>query len=206
MASDLQFIANPQGKGVISVLDDLHTSKPTNVQSKNTHQWLADYFTSMLVLSAKFKFKPIIGKNYYLYIKNNQLNLSLVEPNEWKSDKSGAYFAECMLHQDMSWSIKPKRGWQKDITLFNTIQNYQISFLRKMNDEIPIVEQLPFFIQQFSYYQRLGANALARSLKQSLEIKIGKNESVMLSGKSILKDIKDNTMHDEKKLLNILHH
>ena len=95
----------------------------------------------------------------------------------------------------MSWSIKPKQGWQKDPTLFSTIQYYQVAFLKGVNDEIPIVEKLPFFIEQLLYYQRLGANALARSLKQSLEIKLGKKESLLLSGKSVLEEINDLNPH-----------
>ena len=195
MATKVQYLSNPQGKGNVCVLDDLHACKPSNVHSKSFHQWLADFFTSMLILSAKYSIKPIAGKDYYLYIKNNELKLSLIEPNAWKSFNPGIYFATCMLHQDMSWSIKPKQGWQKDPTLFSTIQNYQVAFLKGVNDEIPIVEKLPFFIEQLLYYQRLGANALARSLKQSLEIKLGKKESLLLSGKSVLEEINDLNPH-----------
>lgn len=191
MATKFQYLSNPQGKGNVCVLDDLHTCRPSNVQSKSIHQWLADYFTSMLILSAKFSFKPVTGKDYYLYFKNNELKLSLIEPNAWKSINPGIYFATCTLHQDMSWSIKPKQGWQKYPTLNNTVQNYQEAFLKDLYDEISLVEKLPFFIGQFLYYQRLGANALARSLKQSLEIKLGKKESLLLSGKSALEELND---------------
>ena len=37
-------------------------------------------------------------------------------------------------------------------------------------------------MRQLSYHQRVGANALARSLKQSLEMKFGKEKSLRLSG------------------------
>ena len=55
-----------------------------------------------------------------------------------------------------------------------------------MQDEKPLVEKLPFYIQSLSYYQRLGANALARSLQLSLELKLGKEKSMSYIGADLL--------------------
>ncbi len=193
MATELQKLGNPQGKGVVGVVDDLQAYMPLQVQAKSSHQWLADYFTSTVVLSAKYGFKPIMGKDYFLYFKNNEWKLSLIEPHAWTSHKSGIYFAKCILHKDMSWSLEPKEDWQKSALLANTICKLESAFVETINNQTPLIEQLPFFVKQLPYYQRLGANALARSLKQSLEFKLGKKESLQLSGKSIIADLADSS-------------
>ena len=73
---------NPQGKGLVGFLLDWNYSSPREVTAKPQAQVLADYFTSLLVLSAKFKFKPTFGKNYYLYWDETCLSLSLISPKE----------------------------------------------------------------------------------------------------------------------------
>jgi hypothetical protein len=189
MSAQIQKISNPQGKGIVGVVDDLRAVTPVNVQSKNSHQWLADYFTSTLVLGAQYGFKPVIGKSYYLYLKDREWRLSLIEPQAWQSQESGLFFSECVLNKDMSWGLVLSTDWQKHESLVSTVKKLEHEFMQCMNDDNPIVEKLPFYLRHLSYYQRLGANALARSLKQSLEIKMGKEECMLLAGNSLLKDI-----------------
>ncbi len=189
MVSQVLKVNNPQGKGIVGVVDDLRAITPINVQAKNSHQWLADYFTSTLVLGAKYGFKPVIEKTYYLYLKDQEWRLSLIEPQAWRSQDSGLFFSECILNKDMSWSLKLASNWQEHEALLNTVNKLEQEFFECINDEVPVVEKLPFFIQHLSYYQRLGANALARSLKQSLEIKMGENNCNLLTGNSLIADI-----------------
>ncbi len=189
MSGQIQKISNPQGKGVVGIIDDLRAVTPINVQAKNSHQWLADYFTSTLVLGAQYGFKPVIGKAYYLYLKNKEWRLSLVEPQAWKTQDPGLFFSECILNRDMSWSLMLATNWQKHKSLLNAVKKLEQEFFQCINDELPIVEKLPFYMQHLSYYQRLGANALARSLKQSLEIKMGEERCMFLSGNSLITDI-----------------
>ncbi len=193
MAAEIQKLGNPQGKGIVGVVDDLRAYTPLQVQAKSSYQWLADYFTSTLVLSAKYGFKPITGKDYFLYFKNNEWKLSLIEPHAWTLHKSGIYFAKCILHKDMSWSLETKEDWQKSSLLANAVRKLESAFVETINNQTSLIEQLPFFVKQLSYYQRLGANALARSLKQSLEFKLGKKESLQLAGKSIIADLADSS-------------
>ena len=189
MGIKLQKLANPQGKGITGVVEDLRACTPLQVQAKSSHQWLADYFTSTLVLSAKFGFNPVIAKSYYLYIKGKEWKLSLIEPQTWTSHNLGIYFAKCLLHKDMSWSLEPRQDWQKNKLLLHAVHELERQFLDSINNELPIIDHLPFFVNHLTYYQILGANALARSLKKSLALKLGKKESYQIVGSSMIAEL-----------------
>ncbi|NCF74637.1 MAG: hypothetical protein GWP67_14185, partial [Gammaproteobacteria bacterium] len=71
---------NPQGKGLNGLLLDWYQSTPRGVVAKPRRQLLAEFFTSMLVLSAAFKFRPVVGTANYLYWINDEWSLSLIAP------------------------------------------------------------------------------------------------------------------------------
>ena len=131
-----------------------------------------------------------IRDRYYLYFKNQDWKLSLIEPHAWRTHDPGIFFAQCELNRDMSWCVMPDQNWQKHETLAKAVTELEQVFICSLNDTTPVVENLPFFIQHLSYYQRIGANALARSLKQSLEIKFGKDKSLSLNGTSMMKELR----------------
>jgi hypothetical protein len=189
MTYQVQKFGNPQGKGVVGILEDLHACAPSHIQAKSSHQWLADYFTSTLVLGAKYSFRPVIDKDYYLYYKNQEWKLSLIEPQAWRSYNPGIFFSKCTLNKDMSWSLSLSSEWKIYPVVVKAVKDLEQAFIQCISDETPLVEKLPFFMGQLSHYQRLGSNALARSLKQSLELKIGKQESLKLVGNVLLKDL-----------------
>lgn len=191
MTSQILKVSNPQGKGVVGVVEDLRSYTPVRVKAKSSYQWLADYFTSTLVLGAKYGFKPVIGKPYYLYFKNQEWVLSLIEPQAWNTYDPGVYFSECVLNKDMNWSLVLSSDWQNYSDVVQAIKDLEQAFIQCVKDETPLVDKLPFYMQKLSYYQRLGANALARSLQQSLEIKLGKEESLFHSGNSLIAEIVD---------------
>jgi|GEM_PF-554757 len=177
---------NPQGKGIAGVVVDLHSFSPLQVQAKNSLQWLADYFTSTLVLGAKYGFKPVVDKSYYLYFKDNDWKLSLIEPSAWRTCNPGFFFAECVLNSDMSWSVVLEPGWQKNSILVKVVTELEHAFIQGISDSTCVIDKLPFFMQSLNYYQRVGANALARSLQASLELSVGKRQSQGLSGVRLL--------------------
>ncbi len=182
----IQKVANPQGKGVVGVVEDMRSYTPIAVQAKDSHQWLADYFTSTLVLSSKFGFKPVRFKDYYLYYKHHEWRLSLIEPQAWKNQHPGIFFAICNLNQDMSWSLELVDGWQEEVSLLDEIKKLETMFYDSLKQEGALVENLPFYVQDLPYYQRLGANALANSLRLSLELTLGKEKSLRCSGTELL--------------------
>jgi len=189
MASKDIIAANPQGKAAIALLDDLTAFKACNVKSKDVPEWLADYFTSLLVLSASFNFKPVLNKPYYLYLDNQQWKLSLIEPQAWNNCPY-LYFAQCSMHEDKSWSLQPVDNWENNESLVDLIRAMKKEFFDSLNSETPIVESLPYCAQQLPYYQRLAAFGLADSLKNSLQLKLGTKASQTLNGKSLLQQAK----------------
>jgi len=79
--------------------DDIDSWRRTNVIRANNYfeskfvelkqdyqKLIEEYRWTDLIYKAKYSFEPIIGKIYYLYLKNDndELFLSLIAPNEWK--------------------------------------------------------------------------------------------------------------------------
>ena len=53
---------------------------------------MKEYEWNTLVYNAEFRFKPVMGKVYFLYQKDDgKLFLSLIEPNEWDKIFIGAF-------------------------------------------------------------------------------------------------------------------
>ena len=86
---------NPEGKGANGFLRDWHQSQPRGVVAKSRRQLLAEFFTSMLVLSAKFKFRPVVGVSNYLYWINSEWSLSLIAPDEWSQERRAGFAGAC---------------------------------------------------------------------------------------------------------------
>ena len=178
--------ANPQGKGVVGVLVDLQAQRNANIEAKDYSQVLADYFTSSLIYIANYHFKPVIGVDYYLYLKEGTWLLSLIEPHAWKNRSYGDFFARCVLNEDRTWTMQTCDDWQQNITLKNAIEDLQHNFINALNSDEKFIDQLPFYQQQLNYYQRVGAYALACSLRWSLSEQYGEKQLNDLSAKKLL--------------------
>jgi len=160
---------NPQGKGQVGFLLDWDYSSPRGVRAKPAPQLLADYFTSLLVLSAAFKFKPVFGKDYYLYLDGSGWSLSLVSPDEWNSDaRRQAYVGKCVLHEDSTWSIAPSGNIGRQGAIDDGLAAFYDGFIDKLRAQRVLEDNLPYYEPGRPYYQRLFAAALSRSLKASL--------------------------------------
>ena len=177
---------NPQGKGVVGVLVDLQAQRHVDIKAKDYSQVLADYFTSSLVYIAKYNFKPVNGVNYYLYLKKGTWQLSLIEPHAWKNHAHGDFFARCVLNEDRTWSMETCTNWQHNPTLKKAIEDLQYDFVNSLNNDEKFLDQLPFYQQQLNYYQRVGAYALACSLRWSLFEQYGEEQLNSLSAKRLL--------------------
>ena len=70
-------------------------------------QVLAEFFTSMLVLSASFKYKPARATRNYLYFVDGKWTLSLIAPDEWSAEHRAGFAGVCQLQPDMTWTIEP---------------------------------------------------------------------------------------------------
>ncbi len=163
-------IPNPQGKGLTPVLDAWRGMQPARVRAKSPQQVLADYFTTLLVLSAEFRFKPAPGINYFLYLRDSGWILSLISPSEWAGRLPGPCLGRCELQTDMTWSLSPEPGIGENSELREALGAFRSGFVELLDNESTLEASLPHYVAHLPYYRRLLAAGLANSLSQSLSL------------------------------------
>jgi len=58
---------------------------------KDYEQLSSEIYWNNLIYSIEIRFKPVIGKTYYLYLEDDKYFLSLISPNEWKRNFIGEF-------------------------------------------------------------------------------------------------------------------
>ena len=165
----MQSKPNPQGKGLVPVLESLAQSQSrVAVVSKHIEQISSELFTSLFVLHSHFQFKPVVGKSYWLYRRAEQFKLSLISPREWGAAGFGLFVGECVLQQDITWSLTLDPIAANDQNLMGIIENKRREFEQRLHRVNSIDEALPFYLEGLPFYQRVFASALASSLKNSM--------------------------------------
>lgn len=161
---------NPEGKGISGLLQDWEQSEPKGVVAKSHRQVLAELFTSMLVLSADFKYRPAVNATNYLYWVDRQWLLSLIAPDEWSDSMHAAYVGECVLQRDMTWSISPSEllGYENPVS--DAVSRFFDAFSETLDSDLTLDEILPFHVGSLAYYQRIYANALSRSIRSAMTL------------------------------------
>lgn len=175
-ALDRKQDGNPEGKGENGFLLDWYRSTPRGVVAKPRRQILAEFFTSMLVLSARFKYKPAVGVANYLYWVNGEWSLSLIAPAEWSDERRAGYAGTCVLHPDMTWTIDPSGLLAGDNGVSDAVGRFYEAFAEALDTDLTLEEILPFCAGGLAYYQRLYAAALSRSVRAA--VTLGGQESV----------------------------
>ena len=155
---------NPEGKGLNGFLADWYQSEPRGIVAKPRRQLLAEFFTSMLVLSATFKFRPTVGTANYLYWINGEWSLSLIAPKEWSHERRAGFAGMCQLQRDMTWTIAPSEMLADDNPVSDAIGRFYDAFAEMLDTDLALEEILPFYVGRLPYYQRLYASALSRSV------------------------------------------
>ena len=158
------------GHGTVGFLMDWYASAPRGVVAKPQRQVLADFFTSMLVLSAEFKYKPSIGTANYLYFVDGQWSLSLIAPAQWSDARRDGFAGTCTLQPDRTWTIAPSDNLAGDSAVADAVRRFYDGFRHALDTDGTLEDVLPFFAGRFSYYRRLNANALSRSLRATVTI------------------------------------
>jgi len=74
----IQIKPNPQGMGCVPILQDWAVLCPQLPELKSAGDVVRDYCLSALVLTAKFRFRPVPGKRYYLYSVEQEWNLTFL--------------------------------------------------------------------------------------------------------------------------------
>lgn len=159
---------NPEGKGLSGLLRDWQQSRPRGVVAKPRRQILAEFFTSMLVLSAKFKYRPVVGTPNYLYWMNGEWLLSLISPQEWSAERRAGFAGTCVLQLDRTWTIAPSQVLAKKGAVSDAIANFYTAFAEIMNTDLALEDILPVYVGSLPYYQRLNASALGASLRGTM--------------------------------------
>lgn len=160
---------NPQGKGLVPVMDSLAESRAIiSVPPKQIDQISSELFTSLFVLHSKFQFKPVVGKSYWLYRRDNTFYLSLIAPHEWGGSGFGQYVGECVLQKDITWTLELGSQAANDQGLLELIENRRKEFDQALNSADAVEDVLPVYLASLPFYQRVFASALANSLKLSM--------------------------------------
>ena len=162
---------NPQGKGQVGFLADWARHRPQSLVAKRPAQLLADYFTSLLVLSSTFGFKPVSDQNYYLYLEDDSWKLSLISPEEWDDDaKYRGFVGTCVLHEDATWSIEPSGNLGEAGPIAEALAAVYESFIDKLHGAGTLEDDLPRYEGRLPYYQRVFAAALGQSIRGSIDL------------------------------------
>ncbi|MDH5326189.1 MAG: DUF2452 domain-containing protein [Gammaproteobacteria bacterium] len=159
---------NPQGKGLVPLLDCLAQARAVTVPPKGLEQISHELFTSLFVLQSRFAFKPVPGKIYYLYQRANGFALSLIGPQEWGGGGFGLCVGQCMLQNDVTWTLELDPQARENETLMRYIETTRKQFEQALFEAQTLEAALPVHVKTLSFYQRLLAWALAGSLRSSM--------------------------------------
>jgi len=160
--------ANPQGKGLVPVLASLADSRAVvSVVPKDINQISSELFTSLFVLHSHFQFKPVFGKSYWLYQRQDEFQLSLISPDEWGSE-FGLFMGECVLQKDATWTLMLDSAVVNNKKLMSLIEHRRKEYELALTSVDSVEEVLPFYLKDLPFYQRVFASALASSLKGSM--------------------------------------
>ena len=161
---------NPQGKGVVVLMGALAEAKSLiQLPPKTAEQISVELFTSLFVLQSEFKFKPVVGRHYWLYFNQGLFKLSLVAPEEGGSYCFGLPVGKSILQDDITWSLELSDEAQADIDLMSLIQSKQKEFESRLKQADSIDKALPFYREKLPFYQRIFAAGLAQSLSKSAQ-------------------------------------
>ncbi len=161
---------NPQGKGQVPLLEHWGSARPGALAVKDARTLLNDYVVSLLVLSAEFRFKPVVGSPYHLYRCGNRWRLSLIAPSEWISNDPGVCVGTCYLRTDMTWKLIPADDLERHTALVNDLTDFVRNFLRVLDGQDTLEAGLPFYVPGLAFYQRLLATGLASSISKTASI------------------------------------
>ena len=162
-------LPNPQGKGLVPVLESLANSRAlVSVRAKHIDQISSELFTSLFVLHSHFQFKPVVGKSYWLYQRDDHFKLSLISPQEWGGAGFGLFVGKCVLQPDITWTLMLDDMAANDNQLMLLIENKRREFEQALSSVDAIDHILPFYLDGLPFYQRVFASALANSLKGSM--------------------------------------
>jgi hypothetical protein len=176
---------NPQGKGLVPVLQGLHNHWQQPVLlPKQIDQIEMELFTSLFVLQSEFKFAPVPGKSYWMYSfgttaagagsdttgAEEGYRLLLVAPHEWHTPYPGRCVGECVLQQDRTWTLTLAPELVQDAAFMRRVEALRGKLLGALEKAEKIEDILPGFEDTLGYYGRITAFILGKSLLTSMQL------------------------------------
>jgi len=110
--------------------------------------------------------------------------MSLIAPHEWGQHKHGEFLARCRLRTDMTWEMEMS-ALDENSSALAMARSFVKEFVDAIAQQRSICDNLPFYVSELPYYQRMLATALASSLQRSLP-KTGDNIKALLSERALL--------------------
>ena len=160
---------NPQGKGISPVLQDLARSRSTiPLPPKHIDQVSSELFTSLFVLNSEFNFRPVAGRSYWLYRLEEKFKLLLLGPDDWTAGHPGKFIAECVLREDVTWTLTLDESAARDENLLQFIEEQRKRLQADLEKAVSLEEAMPAYIPSLDFYRRLLAFGLGGSLRASL--------------------------------------
>ena len=159
-----------QDKGLVLVLQDLHTASPGQLRSKSSDEATRDYCWSALVLSSAFGFRVAPGHTYSLYLVDGQWQLSLITPEEWGARIPGAFVGRCQLRRDMTWGLL----FDESVAEGSPVHDALLQYLDAIREQLQASGSWEALLKNgerhLPYQQRVLTTGLASSLRQSLAL------------------------------------
>ncbi|MES1936433.1 DUF2452 domain-containing protein [Salinisphaera hydrothermalis] len=161
---------NPDGKGVSSVLATLDEARGglAVAAPKQIDQVTTELFTSLFVLESEFRFKPVVGKTYYLYRQPERFWLGLTPPAMLGETVAGRFIGHCVLQTDMTWTLELAEAVAADDEFMAWLAAKRAAFERRLGDAEKVDDILPVYESRLSFYRRASAFGVAHSLSRSM--------------------------------------
>lgn len=160
---------NPQGKGLTPVLEGLDQARPgVPLPPKPIDQVSHELFTSLFVLNSEFRFRPRVGKSYWLYRVDGRFKLLMLAPGQWSAGPPGQFIGECVLREDITWTLVLDEKASRDPGLLDWIQAERRRLEETLDSAQTLEEALPDYVAAMPFYNRLLAHGLSSSLRVSL--------------------------------------
>ena len=166
----VQPTGNPDGKGANGFLADWQQSAPRGVAVKPRRQIMSEFFTSMLVLSAELRYRPTVGVPNFLYWIDGNWMLSLINPAQWTPRHQAGFAGTCVLQADKTWTLNPSEQLMTKGPLADAVGRVYDAFRESLDSDMTLEDILPFHVSHMSYWQRLYANALSRSIRATVTL------------------------------------
>jgi hypothetical protein len=161
---------NPQGKGLSPVLEGLARSRAgVPLPPKQIDQISSELFTSLFVLKSGFRFRPVVGKSYWLYRIDDRFKLLMLPPEQWSAGHPGQFIGECVLQEDITWTLTLDPEAARDETLLRLIEEERRRLEDSLQQADSVGDAMPVYVQSMPFYCRLLAYGLGSSLRGSMQ-------------------------------------